>query len=81
MRGSFQGELDLEAGGRLEVTRDGRELAAWDVALVADQPPDLAWTEPPGQAARSLQTRLPWQASDAYGVVSVGRGNPLGGAA
>ena len=65
---SFQAERDLLSGGRLEVRRHGRELATWDLTVVADQPPTAAWTEPPGQAARSLQARLPWRASDDYGV-------------
>lgn len=68
---SFQGDIDLDDGGRLAVKRDSRELAGWDVAVVANQAPVIAWTEPPGRAARGLQTRLPWQASDAYGVVQL----------
>ncbi len=70
-KSSFQGDIDLDGGGRLAVKRDGRELAGWDVAVVANQAPVIAWTEPPGRAARGLQTRLPWQASDAYGVVQL----------
>jgi uncharacterized protein (TIGR02302 family) len=65
---SFQAERDLLSGGRLEVRRHGRDLAAWDLTVVGDQPPAAAWTETPGQAARSLQARLPWRASDDYGV-------------
>ena len=43
--------------------RDGRELASWDVTVLADRPPTADWSEPPGQSARSLQTRLPWEVS------------------
>ncbi|MGE0225744.1 MAG: DUF4175 family protein, partial [Acetobacteraceae bacterium] len=36
---SFQAEQELTEGGRLAIRRDGRELAAWDLTVVADQPP------------------------------------------
>jgi uncharacterized protein (TIGR02302 family) len=68
---SFQADRDLPTGGRLEVLRHGRALAAWDLTVVADQPPRVAWAEPPGGGGRSLQTRLPWQVSDDYGVTSL----------
>ena len=68
---SFQADRDLVAGGRLEVRRHGRDLAVWDLTVVADQPPSAAWAEPPGRAARSLQARLPWRVADDYGVTSL----------
>ena len=59
-------------GGRLAVRRDGRELGGLgSLTVVADQPPTVAWTEPPGPAPRGLQTRLPWQATDDYGVAAL----------
>ncbi len=70
-KASFQADRDLTEGGRLTVRRDGRELAAWDIAVVADQPPAAEWSDKPGRAPRSQQTRLPWHASDDYGVVSL----------
>ena len=68
---SFQADRDLTAGGHLTVRRDGRELAAWDLAVVADQPPTAEWSDNPARAPGSQQTRLPWRASDDYGVVSL----------
>jgi uncharacterized protein (TIGR02302 family) len=68
---SFQADRDLTAGGRLAVRRDGQELAAWDVTVIADRAPTAEWSEPPGQSPRSLQLRLPWQVSDDYGVVGL----------
>jgi len=68
---SYQADRDLTQGGRLSVHRNGRELAGWDLAVVADQPPTAAWTEPPDRAAASQQTRLPWQVGDDYGVVGL----------
>ena len=53
------------------VRRGGRELAFWDLSVVVDQPPTAAWSEPPGRMQGSQQTRLPWRASDDYGVVSL----------
>ena len=69
---SFQAELDLTEGGRLALSRRGEALGAWDVTVVADQAPVVSFPEPPGATAgRVPQTRLPWQASHAYGVVGL----------
>ena len=68
---SFQADRVLTQGGRLAIRRDGRELAAWELTVVADQPPTVSWAEPPGRAGNSQQTRLPWKAADDYGVASL----------
>ena len=68
-KASFQADRDLTEGGHLAVRRNGRELAAWDLTVIADQPPTAEWSEPPGRATGSQQSRLPWQTSDDYGVV------------
>ena len=39
-RASFQGDIDLDAGGRLAVRRDGREIAGWELVLLANQAPE-----------------------------------------
>ena len=70
-KASFQADRDLTEGGHLTVRRDGHELAAWNLAVVADQPPTAEWTDNPARAPGSQQTRLPWRASDDYGVVSL----------
>ncbi len=71
-QGSFQADQDLSAGGRLAVRRNGTELAGWDLTVIADQPPTIAWSEPPGASPTDRQqVRLPWRASDDYGVASV----------
>jgi len=72
--GGFQADRDLIDGGRLSVRRNGAELAGWDLTVVADAAPLVSWAEPPGPAspgARIPATRLPWQVSHAYGVVSL----------
>ncbi len=85
-KSSFQAERELRTGGRLVVRHDGRDLAAWNLTVIADRPPSVAWAEPPGpftrgaptggsstgdQTARAPQLRLPWRAEDDYGVVSL----------
>ena len=70
-QGSFQIDRALSRGGHLVVRRDGRALAAWELSVVADQPPMAAWSEPPGRVPGSQQLRLPWRTSDDYGVVSL----------
>jgi uncharacterized protein (TIGR02302 family) len=70
-KASFQADRDLTEGGRLTVRRNGHELGAWDLTLIADQPPVADWSEPPARAAGSQQSRLPWRTTDDYGVVSL----------
>ncbi len=72
---SWQAEADVGAGGALAVRRRGRTLGAWTLSILPDHPPLVAWAQPPG-AARTREkaaplTRLPWQAEDDYGVVSL----------
>jgi uncharacterized protein (TIGR02302 family) len=72
--GGFQADQDLTSGGRLAVRRNGAELAGWDLTVVADAAPLVSWSEPPGPSATTSRippTRLPWQVSHAYGVVSL----------
>jgi uncharacterized protein (TIGR02302 family) len=70
-KASFQADRDLTEGGHLAVRRNGRELAAWDLTVIADQPPTAEWTEPPARASGSQQSRLPWRVADDYGVASL----------
>lgn len=69
--GSFQAEWDLMRGGMMSVSREGSPLAAWTLTVVADQPPAVSWGDKPGRGESGQQTRLPWQASDDYGVTSL----------
>ncbi len=48
---SFQTEIALNAGGRLAVRRGGRELAAWELTVVADSPP---WCPGPSRRVRRV---------------------------
>ncbi len=76
---SWQADADAGTGGALAVSRRGRTLGTWTLSILPDHPPTVAWAQPPGAAqirgaarrqAASL-TRLPWQAEDDYGVVSL----------
>src|SRR5262249_4886525 len=73
--GSFQAELHLTHSGPLVARRQGHELAGWDLAASPDAPPTATSPEPPGPAAQesghASRVRLPWQAEDDYGVVSL----------
>ena len=71
---SWQADRSVGEGGALVVRRHGRDLGHWTLAIRADRPPAVSWTEPPGPSGRSqrrLATRLPWTADDDYGVVSL----------
>ncbi len=70
---SFQADQDLATGGRLQVRRQGRDIGAWALTVIADRAPEVSFPEPPGTArsARTPQVRLPWQVAHDYGVVSL----------
>ena len=68
---SFQAEWDLSRGGVLAVKRNGANLAAWTLTVVADQPPGVKWGDNPGRQPTGQQTRLPWEVSDDYGVINL----------
>ncbi len=68
---SFQVESTLSEGGWLAVRRGGRTLGAWNLTVVPDHPPEAAWNGEPGPGRTRLSTRLPWRASDDYGVTGL----------
>ncbi len=72
---SWQADREVGTGGALTVQRRGRTQGSWTLAVLADTPPTVAWAGQPGAdpkaARRRLLTRLPWTASDDYGVVSL----------
>ena len=70
-QGSFQIERDLTQAETVGVSLDGRMLAGWDIAVILDQPPVAAWADKPGQAPADPRVRLPWKASDDYGLTAL----------
>ncbi len=74
---SFQAGADLTHDGPLSVGIDGHEVAHWQVSVLADAAPLVAWAQPPGEQPSRRRngglplTRLPWQVSHQYGVVAL----------
>ncbi|MSP00332.1 MAG: DUF4175 family protein [Acetobacteraceae bacterium] len=68
---SFQIEHALTQGGPVAITREGRHLAGWDIALIPDHPPVVRWTDTPGKSDAGGRIRLPWTVGDDYGVVTL----------
>ena len=69
--GSFQTERELTASTHLSVLLGSAALGRWDLTVLADQPPVIAWDSPPGRAQNSQQTRLPWRVEDDYGLTAL----------
>lgn len=65
---SFQIETVLRAAGRLEIRQGRAERGAWEVSLIPDTPPHVAFTAPPGPRPPRPELRIPWEAGDQYGV-------------
>jgi uncharacterized protein (TIGR02302 family) len=65
--GSFRVEATLTAGDRLSVVQGRRELAGWPLQIVPDQPPTIAFRQPPGRTTRAA-LRLDYTAKDDYGL-------------
>jgi len=68
--GGYRLETELAESGHVAVMQGERELAAWDVTVVPDQAPTVAFTQPPGQTARKA-LRIDFVAKDDYGVEKV----------
>jgi uncharacterized protein (TIGR02302 family) len=64
-------ETVLQAGERLAVLRDGREIAAWPLSVVPDAPPLVAHASPPARARDSRAVRLEYEASDDFGLAEI----------
>ncbi len=69
--GSFAAEAPLAEGGQIAVQRDGQEIVRWAIAVQADAPPRVRFTEPPARAPRGLAVRLPWEVADDWGAVAL----------
>ncbi|HEY1504606.1 MAG TPA: TIGR02302 family protein, partial [Stellaceae bacterium] len=67
----FKGTATLTAGKHLAVEQDGRTLGAWNIAVVPDHPPAIAFAKPPSHTDR-MALRLDYKANDDYGVESAG---------
>ncbi len=65
---SFAIDVVLRASGRIAVRQGWTTRGAWDVSVIADTPPSVAFAAPPGPRPPRPELRVPWQASDQYGL-------------
>ena len=77
---SAEARLAIDVSGRLIARiENGRELGAWEIAVIADAAPSITFREPPSATHRGV-LRLAWDALDDYGVAEVSvRLLPAGG--
>ncbi|MGK2741066.1 TIGR02302 family protein [Tepidicaulis sp. LMO-SS28] len=68
--GTFEAAVDLDQNAYVSLRRAGRRIGAWEFAVTPDQPPAIAFAEPPENTARNT-LRLAYGAKDDYGVKSV----------
>jgi uncharacterized protein (TIGR02302 family) len=67
---SFQLDGAVTQSALLTLRGGGMRLARWQLTVQADRPPTIAFAGVPGPDADSANLRLPWHATDDYGVVS-----------
>lgn len=60
----------ITSGETIAIHRGWQNLGSWHVRVVPDQPPQIAFTEPPSATERKT-TRIVYTASDDYGVTTV----------
>ena len=63
-------ETEITEGSRLSLEQKGRELAAWDIEVIADKAPVVTFTAAP-ETNNDLKLRLPFEATDDYGLKNV----------
>ena len=68
--GTFRATGKIENGDRLAVVQNGKEIAGWPYKMIEDQPPLVAFTQPPSETERHA-LRLDYAASDDYGIAKV----------
>jgi len=60
-------EMRLPDGRRIDLTQRGRSIAGWDLDVLPDLPPEIAFTREPREAGRG-RLRVDYRASDDYGI-------------
>ncbi len=65
---SWKLSATIEQGGLIRLSGRGRTLAQWPLNVLPDATPKVEWGESPGAVAGGWRTRLPYQASHAYGL-------------
>ena len=67
---SYRARYALAATGRFAVETGGRELGAWDIVVIPDEKPTVAFLQQPGQTPLAA-LRIDFEAHDDYGLASV----------
>ena len=67
---NFRAEATLRSGTELSVNQGGITLGKWPIEIVPDNPPEIAFAQPPKPTTRAA-LRLDYRTSDDYGVESV----------
>lgn len=63
-------ELELTQGSSLAIEQDGKVLQSWQITIVPDRAPDIAFASDPSESERHA-LRLEYRATDDYGLEKV----------
>jgi uncharacterized protein (TIGR02302 family) len=66
---NFRAAATLTAGKQLAVTQSGAALGSWQIEIIPDNPPTIAFAKTP-EGTTHAALRIDYQASDDYGVES-----------
>jgi hypothetical protein len=70
--GAYQAETMLAASGPLLLRGNGDRLARWQLEVIPDRPPNVAFVAPPvADTDNPTALRLAWRGGDDYGVTSL----------
>ena len=69
-RGEYAATYHVTADAHVRVRSAGRAIGDWRFTAIADTPPAIAFTAPPGKTERQV-LKLAFHASDDYGVTAV----------
>jgi uncharacterized protein (TIGR02302 family) len=68
---SWQAVSLLHHSGQLRIIRFFHTAGLWKLGILPNTPPSIAWNTAPGQADKSLETRLPWKVAQRWGVAAL----------
>jgi uncharacterized protein (TIGR02302 family) len=69
-RGDFQITQPITSGDTIAIHRGWQNLGSWKIRVVTDQPPQIAFTDPPSTTERKT-VRLAYHATDDYSVTTI----------
>jgi uncharacterized protein (TIGR02302 family) len=68
---SWQAEAVIRHSGTLGLSRLFGTVAQWKLDVLANDPPVVRFPQAPAQAGKSLETKIPWQVSQRWGVAGL----------